>query len=354
LRFGGIDLKVGFLLQYDSLGSSSKYRVLIYKDRFDEKYETKYFYFWSNRYLTKYMLNKKKYVLPIAASYIKNVIIRIFQFLFVLPKYDVLIIQRCLVPYLRCTGLLRRLKKSGVRIIYDIDDALHIDSKYDCRGIAEISDCVMVGNQLLKKYYEQYCSHVEFVPTVDNNLLYEEYKQDTFANKCIGWIGSAATVPNLEIIVNVVNRLQKEIPKLYLKVIADTSLGYENKIKNFKFVKWSKDTYMKEMSEFTIGIMPLLDNEFNKGKCGFKLIQYLDLCKPVIATDCGENKTIVGDYGFVCKTEEEWYNSIKELLNNEEGYRKLEQNINSDFLKKYGFVENFEKINKIILDLMIS
>lgn len=341
-------MKAAFLLQYDSLGSSSKYRILIYKEQLDEKYETKYFHFWSNRYLKKYILNKKKYLLPIALSYIKNVIVRLYQLMFIIPKYDVLVIQRCLVPFMKCTWLLKRLRKKGVKIIYDIDDSLHIDSKYDCDEIARNCDCVMAGNQLLKDYYEKYCKHVEFIPTVDNNLLYEKYKKDTFGNKCIGWIGSAATVPNLELIADTVNKLADEIPDLYLKVIADTPLGFEDKINNFKFVKWDKDTYMQEMSEFTIGIMPLLDNEFNKGKCGFKLVQYLDLCKPVVASDCGENKTIADGYGYVCKSNEEWYNAIKELLKNEEKYRMFEKNINTDFLKKYGFIENFEKIDNVI------
>lgn len=340
-------MKIAFFLQYDNLGSSSKYRVLLYKDKFDEKYDTKYYYFWSNTYIKKYMLNKKKYILQICTGYIWNMIKRILQILFIIPKYDVLVIQRCMIPFFKPT-FLNYLKKKHVRIVYDIDDALHGDNKYNCSEIGAQSDCVIVGSGELKKYYSSINSNVKFVPTVDNDLKYIPYKSNTFENKCIGWIGSFSTIENLDIIVNVVNRLMDEYPNVYLKIISDRSNGFDKKVKNCNFVEWSSETYLAEMKEFTVGIMPLIDNEFNKGKCGFKLIQYLDLGKPVLASDCGENSVIVGNYGNICRDEEEWYKYLKKILFDDVYYEKCTQNIKKDFLERYGYECTFSKLEEYI------
>lgn len=340
-------MKIAFFLQYDDLGSSSKYRILLYKDKFDEKYDTKYCCFWSNNYIKKYMLNKRKYVLHIGISYIWNLIKRILQILFIIPKYDVLVIQRCIIPFFKPT-LLKYLKKHQVRIVFDIDDALHTDKKYNCIKIAKHADCVIVGSGELQKYYSTICGNVKFIPTVDNDLTYKPYRVDTFENKCIGWIGSFSTIENLSIIVNAVNRIIKEYPDVYVKIISDSSLGYDKKIKNCKFVEWSSDSYLQEMKEFTIGIMPLIDNEFNRGKCGFKLIQYLDLGKPVLASDCGENATIVGDYGKICRDEDEWYKYLKQMLFESAFYRSCTDNIKRDFLKRYGYESTFARLEEYI------
>lgn len=341
--------KLIFFLQYEELGSSSKYRILIYKQKFDQKFKTKYCYFWNNQYVQKYMKNKKKYFFQITFSYVRNFFVRLLQLLFIVPRYDVVVFQRCVIPYMKSGILLRYIKLFGVKIIFDIDDALHIDSKYDCQTIARLADHVSVGSNVLKDYYLTLTEKVRFIPTVDNNQLYEEYKMDTFSKKCIGWIGSHSTIENLELVADAINRLIERHPEVYLKIISDNPADFMQKIKNCKFVAWNKDTYMKEMSEFTIGIMPLKENDFNKGKCGFKLIQYLDLEKPVAASDCGENKTIVHNYGDVCNNEEDWYLSLEKLLFDKKYYEQCIFYIKNDFIEHYGFENNYQKLENIIL-----
>ena len=338
--------KILFFLQYDNLGSSSIYRVLIYKDLFDNEYKTKYTYFWSNRYIKKYMLNKKRYFFFIIFSYIINVIKRFYYLFFVAPKYDIVFLQRCFIPLIKPI-FLRYLKKRNIKIIFDIDDALHLSKFYYCNDIAKKSNCIIVGNRELKKYYSSFNKNVFLIPTVDNDLKYKPFIKNTFKNKCIGWIGSKSTINNLDILVNPLNSLIKKHPEIYFKVIVDDISGYDNKINHLRYVKWDKNTYLKEMSEFSIGVMPLKINDFNKGKCGFKLIQYLDLNKPVLATDIGENKYIVNNYGSMCG-EDEWEKKIETLLFDEKEYRQCLSNIQSNFLQKYGYFTIYKKITEVI------
>lgn len=339
------------MMQYAEMGSSSKFRVLIYKDFFDKEFKSNYTYFWNNKYVDKYMKNKKKYIVFIVFAYLFNLFKRVALILFIIPKYDVLFIQRCVIPYFKPT-FLRYLKGKNVKIIYDIDDALHLNKKYNCDEIAKLSNCVIVGSNELKRHYDLVSKSVFLVPTVDDNRKYIKYIENTFDNKCIGWIGSQTTINNLSLLINPLNRIMSNYKNVYLKIISDDVKDYDKRIKNVKFSKWHSDTYIEEMKEFTIGIMPLFDNEFNKGKCGFKLIQFLDLEKPILASECGENKYIVSNYGKVCNSEEEWYNELENILFNLEIYNYYIQNIKETFEQNYGFVHNKDLIINIIYSII--
>lgn len=340
--------KVLFFLQYDEMGSSSKYRILIYKKDFDAAYDTKYCPFWSNKYVSKYCKAKKRYIIQIMFSYIINVSKRLFQLYIIAPRYDIIVLQRCIVPGLPFT-FLKHLKKKGSRIVFDIDDALHLQRLYMSSQIANDADVVMAGNRQLYDYYKKYNNNVYLIPTIDDNRLYENYKTNTFQNKCIGWIGSFSSIQNFDVILNPLNKIIEKYPEVYVKIISDEIMDYQKLIKNCNFVKWDAKTYLKEMQEFSIGIMPLKENEFNKGKCGFKLVQYLDLGKPVIATDLGENKYIVNEYGYCCIDENDWYNALENILFDEEIYNEITNNIHLQFLDEYGYEKVFDKIAALIV-----
>lgn len=149
-------------------------------------------------------------------------------------------------------------------------------------------------------------------------------------------------------ILNPLNKIIEKHPDVYVKIISDVIMDYQKLIKNCKFVKWNAKTYLEEMQEFSIGIMPLKENEFNKGKCGFKLVQYLDLGKPVIATDLGENRYIVDEYGYCCIDENEWYAALETVLFDEAIYNDMTNNIHVKFLDEYGYEKVLSKITELI------
>ena len=342
--------KLAFFLQYADLCASSQYRVLMYKDKLNKDFHTKYFYFWNNKYVAKYMPDKKRYMGKIFFAYIINTFRRIFQILFLIPHYDILVIQRCMIPYIKPT-FISHLKKHNVKIVYDIDDALHLNGHYNCRQIARKADCIITGSQNLKEFYLSLNENVLLVPTVDNEKKYTRYIHDTFDNKCIGWIGSFSTIRNLDSILDSLNGFIDRHPEAYVKIISNDIYEYKNKIRNCKFVQWNKDTYISEMQEFTIGIMPLDINQMNAGKCGFKLIQYLDLQKPVIATDLGENKTIVKEYGLLCRNEEQWREALETILCSRPNYNNFVNNIRHGFLNDYGYDVNYKRLHDILSNI---
>ena len=335
---------------YADKGASSQYRIYIYRKKLQEKFDIEWFYFWNNKYVTKYIHNKKKYMIQIMAQYIGAIIVRWFQLNFIAPKADVIFLQKGSIPKLK-RHFLDKAKSKGVKIIFDVDDAIYLNVRDNSDDIAKISDVVICGNETLQNHYKMLNKRCIILPTIENTVLYKIYWHDTFKNKTIGWIGSKTTVDNLEMIVNPLNKVIERHPEISFYIISDDDSGYVERIKNAQLIHWDKQTYIEKLSKLSIGIMPLKDNEFNRGKCGFKLIQYLNMKKPVIGSGVGVNTDIIKGNGIIADTEEEWEEAFETLLFDENEYYGYVDHIEKFFLKEYHFdavsgklIELLEKI----------
>ena len=122
-----------------------------------------------------------------------------------------------------------------------------------------------------------------------------------------------------------------------IHIISNTALDYTKKIKNSVLVPWEKETYIKEISKFSIGIMPLKDTDFNRGKCGFKLIQYLNMKKPVIGSPVGVNIEIVSGNGIAASTKKEWVDALETLLYDRNKYNRCVEHIEHSFFEAYHY-----------------
>lgn len=330
---------------YNEQGASSRYRIYLFKEEFDKKFQTKIFPFWNGKYAKKYLKNKKKYTLNIAILYVFCTIKRFFQIIFIAKKSDYVLFQKAVIPHLNF-NFINYLKNRNVKVIFDVDDAIYLTDKGASNNIAKKVDKIIVGNDNLKNYYRQFSDRIVVIPTIDYSHVYRMNWKDTFDAKCIGWIGSKSTINNLDLIIEPINKLVKEHPEVTFNIICDNDYGYLEKIKNSKLIIWSENDYIYELSKLTVGIMPLKDNQFNRGKCGFKIIQYMCMKKPVCASDVGVNNYIVSNGGKLCNSNIEWYNSLNKLLFNHEEYKKCVHNIENEFEKKF----NFEFIAKAYIE----
>lgn len=321
---------------YSEKGASSQYRAFLFKKDFEKAFDTRWFSFWNNKYVTKYMHNKKRYAILIILQYFFASIRRIFQLMIIAPKCDVVFIQKASIPKLHST-FLSRIRHKNIRIVFDVDDAVYALPNDNTDMIAKQADCVICGNENLRKHYSKFCHNCIMIPTVDNTHLYQTYWKDTYSNKIIGWIGSKTTIDNFDLIVDALNEITSRHPEVKIAIISNTTLNYTEKIKNSYLITWASETYLKSMSDFTIGIMPLKDNEFTRGKCGFKLIQYLNMKKPVIGSGVGVNGEIIAGNGIVANTTEEWVGALEKLLFDKKEYTTCVHNIEMEFFEKYHF-----------------
>src|SRR5690606_22099916 len=114
----------------------------------------------------------------------------------------------------------------------------------------------------------------------------------------------------------VLKQIENKYPSTQFLVIADRPVDMN--LRNLVFKKWSPETEIEDLLAADIGIMPLPDDEWTKGKCGFKALQYMALEIPAVVSPVGVNKDIVEDgvHGFLCASETDWFAALERLILN--------------------------------------
>ena len=278
---------------------------------------------FDEEYLETFYRKKKKSKLIIVKKYLE----RLFQ-IFSLKKSELIIIEKELFPWVPFP-IEALLSKLGFKYIVDYDDAIF--HKYDLHknyvirkllsnkinSIMKSSSACICGNAYLeKKALKSGAKLTKYIPTVVDIERYTSKKNYALSEKIvIGWVGSPSTSRYLESLRNIFKKLSTEYQFKLVVVGADFECD-EVEVEN---IPWSEDSEAKTIIDFDVGIMPLLDSPWEKGKCGYKLIQYMASGVPVIASDIGVNKSIVEDSGsgFVVDSEVSWLNAFRNLFDSE-------------------------------------
>ena len=255
--------------------------------------------------------------MALARQYVR----RITDALVRMRAYDAAWIQYEAFPYL--PGLAERaIRLSGVPYIVDYDDAIF--HQYDHGGplrrailgkklaplLRHARGCA-AGNDYIADYVSQYCSHVFKIPTVVDTTLYQpaEVRERPLV---VGWIGSPSTWRYVEPLLPQLVPAIAEVGAQF-RIVGSGKRGSEGPI---RFVDWSEDREVAEVQGFDIGIMPVPDEPWGRGKCGYKLIQYMACGVATIASPVGVNVEIVdeGKTGYLVRSNEEWVARLKKLL----------------------------------------
>lgn len=294
-----------------------------------------------NLYLFPFLNDAATRVLYEEGHYIKKVgavmwgFLRRIKLLFLLHKADFVFLYREAAPFgppLFEWIIAKVLRK---KIIYDFDDAIWLTDRlneswlekilrwrWKVRAITRWSYKVSCGNEYLCAYAKQFNPHIHFLPTtidtekIHNTALYPLRKeQDTIT---IGWTGSHSTLKYLDQILPVIEQLEKKYSQFRFLVVANKKPVF--KLRSLEFVKWKTDTEVPDLLTIDIGIMPLPDDEWSRGKCALKALQYMALEIPVVLSPVGANLAVVqnGITGFHASTPEEWYTSLDMLVSNKD------------------------------------
>ncbi|WP_132052533.1 glycosyltransferase family 4 protein [Pseudocnuella soli] len=260
--------------------------------------------------------------------------------MFKLGKYECILIQRGAAPFGPpiFEWLIRYIWRKP--IIYDFDDAIwrqpegynsilkrFVKAHYKVALICKWAHTVVVGNSYLAAYAAQFNKRVALIPTVvdtEHWFTPVKDKKDCVKNApmVIGWTGSHTTLPYLESLEPVLEELAN-INQFSLMVMANKQPGFKNM--PYQFIPWSEDTEVAQLRKIDIGIMPLPDDEWTKGKCGFKAIQYMAVGKPAVASAVGVNAEIIdhGVNGFLCASHDDWLKALSYLLNHPEAAKSM-------------------------------
>ncbi|MDW7695798.1 glycosyltransferase family 4 protein [Flammeovirgaceae bacterium SG7u.111] len=213
------------------------------------------------------------------------------------------------------------------KIIYDFDDAIWLPnySEHNARfhwlkfyqkvySIMKWSYKVSAGNDYLVSKASEYNRSVVCNPTtIDTEHYHNKVNPQAAEKPIIGWTGTLTTAKYLQELVPILGGLEQDF-EFEFQMISNEAPKFD--LESFKFIPWKKESEIEDLLQFNVGVMPLTDDIWANGKCGFKALQYMALGIPAIVSPVGVNTKIVDDgvNGFICEHPEEWYEKLSKLL----------------------------------------
>ncbi|MEO8358606.1 MAG: glycosyltransferase family 4 protein [Vicinamibacteria bacterium] len=218
----------------------------------------------------------------------------------------------------------RRLSRS-LPFVYDFDDAIHLVNTSEANRafgwlkfpdkVAEIcglAKAMTVGNEYLAAFARQHGSDVTIVPSsVDTTLYRPRTEEKAGPRNVVGWMGSSTSQALMEPYAPLLERIAAS--GLVVRMVSDRRPTFSFP---FEWRPWSAETEVAELRDFDVGIMPLPDTEWAKGKCAMKILQYMGVGTPSVGSALGGNLEVVtdGQNGFLATSQDEWVMKIHSLI----------------------------------------
>ena len=322
-------MKILFLVPYPTEGPSNRFRVEQYLPYLKEKgviYKIRPFVssgFYKILYLNGHLVKKILF-------FLYSTIRRLLDMLLGL-RYDIIFIHRESYPF-GPPFIERFFKLFNKKIIFDFDDATFLPTssgsnifieRFNRYGkvpeIIALSDYVIAGNEYLADFALKYNENVIIIPTVVDTDAYLPAIRKTRSEKVtIGWIGSRTTSVFLESLKGVFKNLLDKYANLEIKIVG----GKFNKrdLERISVLPWSLSGEIEALQSFDIGVMPMPDTKWTRGKCGFKAILYMSVGIPCVSSPVGINLDIIKDgvNGFLADPADDWEKKLSILIENEE------------------------------------
>lgn len=275
-------------------------------------------------------------------------------------RYDAVLIQRKCLNFWDAAVLSRFCPK----MIFDYDDAImHSSTKPESRltnhfrlfkRTARMMDMMIAGNEYLAGYARHYCKQVHILPTGLDIKAYQEKGAPKNPNEIrLVWIGSESTLKYLAELRPVLEQIGKTHKNVVLRIIADKFFDLEH-MRVQKHL-WSIDKQVFDLVECDIGLSPLPDNRFTRGKCGFKILQYFAAGLPVIASPVGVNEKFIkeSNAGLLASTFSQWQDAIGKMVTDTAVYSQLGQN-GKKYVQAYDRVVISKDLCRIIKSVVLQ
>jgi glycosyltransferase involved in cell wall biosynthesis len=271
--------------------------------------------------------------------------------------YDIIFIQRE-AHFLGTSEFEKKAFQSGAKVIFDFDDSIWMEDtspgnkkwswlKKPAKFFDNVSSAhlVIAGNEYLAKKAADINKNVVIIPTtIDTDIHVPKPELRNKPALIIGWSGSISTIKHFETLLPVLKKLKgKYKDKLGIKIIGQKK--YENSELQVDCVEWSEKSEVNELNSFDIGIMPLPDDEWARGKCGLKGLSYMACGVPTVMSAVGVNTQIIenGANGFLVKNENEWLEVLTKLIENAELRKTIGEAGRKAVIEKYSVLANQDR-----------
>ena len=311
-----------FLPLYNNKWASSRCRVYLYKKKLEE---------YSIKVIILSPPNPKLYS---RGFYV-------FRLFFLLLWADLVYIQKKIFP----PFLFSVIKTFNNKIIFDFDDAIfacptsvdpHLfDAECNEKKIGNVlKKCrhIVTGNSYLSQFTKKYNSHITIIPTPVDHELFSPLQSkisDSWLEKkeckvILGWVGKKENLIYLDTVKEAFQEISNMRQNLIiLKIVCDRP--YFIKGVDVLNQPWDIKKEVDNLRSIDIGLMPLIDDEWSRGKCCFKAIQFMSLGIPVVISPVGANKEVIshGKNGYLANTREEWIKYLLYLIDDEKKRKEL-------------------------------
>lgn len=234
----------------------------------------------------------------------------------------------------------RWMRRRRPPLVYDFDDAVFLRHRIEanrrvawlkCPGktatLCRLSAHVTVGNSFLADFARRQTddpARVTVIPSSIDTRVYTPAPREKSRVPVVGWMGTSSSQTHLELFAPMLRRLAAT-RAIELRVVSNRRPELPGVVHSWR--PWSAAGEVAELNEFDVGIMPMPDDEWSRGKCAFKALQYMAMSVATVASSVGANREVIehGRNGLLASTDDEWVANISRLVDDTEERMRLGQ-----------------------------
>ena len=301
----------------DERGASTRYRVLAHRPSLEEAGFT----------------TEVRYPLDLEHRGPQRLVLRaadVLRDVYGESRADLWFVHRKMYP----VPLVARLRREGVPLVFDMDDALDLPPpgatigelgreryRWNLAAMVEVADLVICGNRYLASRLPH--DRYEILPTPIDTERFSPGAISPPTGPTLGWVGYSDNLRYLEALGDVLREVGGRHPGLKVVVVADRPANLPGV--EVEFRPWSLEREVSGFDGIGVGLMPLADDPWTRGKCAFKAIQYMALGIPAVASPVGMNREVIedGGNGFLPGSDSEWVEALDTLLGDPSRAKKI-------------------------------